>query len=320
MTPTFIVSLDFELFWGVQQLMPLGEYEEHVLGGREAAVKMLKLFEKYGIHATWDTVGFQMAENYEELKAFFPPEQLRPTYDNPIMSSYRMFDSIGTDEQTAPCFYAPSLVREIQKYPHQEIGCHTFSHYYCREPGQTTEQFEADLRSAIALAESKGIHMTSLVFPKNETTPEHVAVARKLGFTAYRDEEHDWIHRVRPFQLLRAFRLLDAYFPLSGDGSYVPESKNGLVDLTGSRVYRAYFKPLAFLEGMKLHRIKKQMLHAAQKGQTYHLWWHPHNVGVRQELHMQQLEEIFSYYAELHKRYGMQSLNMREAAERVTAK
>ena len=79
-------------------------------------------------------------------------------------------------------------------------------------------------------------------------------------------------------------------------------------------MYKPIFKPLRFLEGVKLHRIKRQMLHAAKNGLTFHLWWHPHNIGVKTEEHLSQLEEIFRYYAELREKYGMQSLNMREAA------
>ena len=45
------------------------------------------------------------------------------------------------------------------------------------------------------------------------------------------------------------------------------------------------------------------------------MWWHPHNVGVRMEFHMRQLEEIFRYYKELSEKYGMRSLNMGEAAD-----
>ena len=54
-----------------------------------------------------------------------------------------------------------------------------------------------------------------------------------------------------------------------------------------------------------------------QNGLTFHLWWHPHNVGVRTDFHMQQLEEIFSYYEELKEKYGMRSLNMGEAAREI---
>ena len=57
------------------------------------------------------------------------------------------------------------------------------------------------------------------------------------------------------------------------------------------------------------------MLCAAKKGMTYHLWWHPHNIGVMTEYHLKMIEEILEYYVFLKKEYGMQSKNMAEIAE-----
>ena len=77
MAGTLIVSLDFELFWGMLDCSTLEAYQDHVLGGRKAIPQLLQIFEKYGIHATWATVGFQFARSREELEPFFPPEALR---------------------------------------------------------------------------------------------------------------------------------------------------------------------------------------------------------------------------------------------------
>ena len=313
---TLVVSLDFELFWGVQDCNTLNEYQSNVLGGRKAIPQMLKIFAKHGIHATWATVGFLMSKNYEELRKYFPEQKLRPTYKNSKLSSYRCFGKIGNDEKQAPCFYAPSLVEMIRQYDGQEIGCHTFSHYYCREEGQTTEQFEADVQSALKLAQDHGYQLTSFVFPRNQSTKEHIDVLRNLGFTSYRNEENDWIHnkiKIRP--VLRLLRLLDVYFPLTGHGGYQPVVEDGIVDIWGSRMFKPYFRPLGFLESLKIKRIKKEMLYAAKNGLFFHLWWHPHNVGVRTKYHLNRLEEIFTYYDELKTKYGMRSLNMGETAK-----
>lgn len=318
MQGTLIVSLDFELFWGMQDCSTLEKYQDYVLGGRKAIPRLLALFEKHGIHATWATVGFQFANDYQELLQYFPDTDLRPSYTNPTLSTYRCFDSIGKNEQQAPCFYAPSLIQKISQCDGQEIGSHTFSHYYCREPGQTIQQFEADMRAAVSIAKAHQYQLTSVVLPRNQCATEYTEVLRRLGFTAYRDEENDWIHEkisIRP--LMRILRLADVYLPLTGKGGYIPKNQRGIINLVGSRMYKPYFKPLAFLENVKIHRVKKQMLHAAQNGLTFHLWWHPHNIGVMTELHFQQLEEIFSYYDELKEKYGMRSMNMREAAEKV---
>ena len=316
MAGTLIVSLDFELFWGMLDCSTLEAYQANVLGGRKAIPQMLELFRKYGIHATWATVGFLFAENYEELKRYFPKGKNCPSYADAALDPYAWFEKIGKDETEAPCFYGPSLIRQISQYPGQEIGSHTFCHFYCREKGQTPLQFAADMAAAKAIGKEKGYDLTSVILPRNQCEPEYTEVLRTLGFTAYRDEENDWIHEKIKFRpLLRALRLMDVYLPLTGQGGYHPWEEKGIWNLVGSRMYKPIFPALSLLEGMKLRRIKKQMLHAAKHGLTFHLWWHPHNVGVRTDEHLQQLEEIFRYYETLKDKYGMQSLNMREAAQ-----
>lgn len=316
MAGTLIVSLDFELFWGMLDQCALEDYQDHVLGGRTAIPRLLELFEKYNIHATWAAVGFLFAENHAQLKKYFP--DMLPTYDRNDLSPYDWFDRIGEDEDTAPCFYGSSLIRQVADTPGQEIGSHTFSHFYCREAGQTPEQFAADMAAAKKIAADQGYDLTSVILPRNQCEGAYTRVFRELGFTAYRDEENDWIHEKIKFRpLLRILRLADVYFPLTGQGGYHPRKEDGIWNLVGSRMYKPIFRPLGFLEKQKIHRIKAQMRHAAKKGLTFHLWWHPHNIGVLTDDHLQQLEEIFACYQQLKQTYGMESLNMKEAAEKL---
>ena len=227
MNGTFMVSLDFELFWGMLDVCPLEQYQDNVLGGKKAIPQLLQLFQKYGIHATWAAVGFLFADNYEELSRFLP--EVRPGYAKPELDGYAWFDRIGQDEKTAPCFYAPGLLKQIAATPGQEIGSHSFCHYYCREAGQTIAEFEADMQAAKAIAESKGYPVSSVILPRNQCEPEYTQVLREAGFTAYRDEENDWIHeRIKFRPLLRALRLADVYFPLTGQGGYAPKNENGI--------------------------------------------------------------------------------------------
>ena len=316
MAGKMIISLDFELFWGLLEEMKLEDYQDHVLGGKAAIPRLLNLFEKYNIHATWAAVGFLFAENFEELKFYFP--EAKPTYTKAGVSPYDYFQNIGEDETSAPCFYAPGLIRLVSQTPGQEIGSHTFSHYYCREKGQTVEQFAADLAAARKIAADKGYDVTSLILPRNQCEPEYTKVFREQGFTAYRDEEDDWIHdRIKFFPLLRLLRLLDVYLPLTGQGVWAARKEYGVWNFVGSGMFKPIRPALRFLEGLKMRRIKKRMLVAAKKGLVFHLWWHPHNIGVMTDQYLAQLEEIFRYYHELKERYGMESLNMREAAMRM---
>lgn len=314
MDSVFIVSLDFELFWGMQDGHSLESYKKNILGGRKAIPHLLELFRKYGIHATWATVGAMFAEGEQDVKAYLPDKKEWPGYSNPNLLSYRCLSDGDGHEEELPWLFAPSLIRMINDCEGMEIGTHTFSHYYCREKGQTTEQFAADMKAALKIADAKGYRVASVVLPRNQCEPEYTEVLGKLGFSAYRDEENDWIHEKIKFRpLMRALRLMDVYFPLTGYGGYIPKKEYGVWNFTGSRMYKPYFKSLRFMEGLKILRIKKQMLHAAKTGKVFHLWWHPHNIGVKTKYHLQQLNEIFAYYQVLKEKYGMLSLNMGEA-------
>lgn len=66
-------------------------------------------------------------------------------------------DQVGEGEASDSVHFASSLLQRIQSTPYQAIGSHTFSHYYCREQGQTKNEFDSDLQVAIKAAEKHGI-------------------------------------------------------------------------------------------------------------------------------------------------------------------
>jgi len=72
----FVISLDFELLWGLRDHATRDSYGANVLGGREAIPRILDLFERHGICATRATVGLLMTENRDELLASLPPPEI----------------------------------------------------------------------------------------------------------------------------------------------------------------------------------------------------------------------------------------------------
>jgi peptidoglycan/xylan/chitin deacetylase (PgdA/CDA1 family) len=314
----FVVSLDFELHWGVRDRVSVCDYEENLLGAREAVRWMLELFSRYGIHATWATVGFLLFETKEDLIRHAPA--LKPTYADVRKCPYRDLPLIGGDERSDPFHFAPTLVRLIAATPHQELATHTFSHYYCLEPGQTGLEFADDLRAALAAAERLvGRRPVSLVFPKNQVNEAYLAICTALGIVAYRGSERAWYSRLgrsRGAALLRrALRLLDAYVNVSGSHAFTPTSSRGVpVDVAASRVLRPYSPALRILEPLRSRRIATQMTVAARRGQVFHLWWHPHNFGRNQRENLQFLERILVHFTRLRREHGMRSLSMGEVA------
>ena len=69
----FTVSLDFELYWGLRDTTTINEYEANLKGVKIAIERILELFDKYDIHATWATVGFLFKTKITgESNHFFP--------------------------------------------------------------------------------------------------------------------------------------------------------------------------------------------------------------------------------------------------------
>ena len=68
----FVISLDFELYWGVRHLPSVKQYFPHLVGARTAIPALLDLFSEYGIHATWATVGFLFCDQTRTLLRFAP--------------------------------------------------------------------------------------------------------------------------------------------------------------------------------------------------------------------------------------------------------
>ncbi len=317
-----VISLDFELHWGVPDLVTAREYRARAPRLREAVPCLLKTFRARAIHATWATVGFLFHGTREELTAGLP--RVRPGYADRRLDPYGLLDELGESEADDPSHYAASLVRDIAATPHQEVGTHTYSHYYGMEEGQTAEAFRADLEAAAAAARRLGITLRSLVFPRNQVNPAYLPICAQAGIVAYRGAGSHWLYRPRRYseesQQRRAIRLADAYINLSGHhGHPMNPAAQWPVDVPASRLLRTHLRPLGALEPLRLRRFEKDLEDAAVRGRMYHLWLHPEEFGSSLERNRAFLECVLDRYIRLRERYGMESMSMAEAADRLAS-
>lgn len=315
-----VISLDFELHWGVRDSQPVnGPYRANLLGARAAVPRMLDLFEEFDIGATWATVGFLFARSRMELERFSPI--LRPEYAIKTLDPYQ--EPLGESEADDPLHFAPSLIEEICRRRRQELATHTFSHYYCQEEGETAATFREDLLSACRIAERYKAKMRSIVFPRMQYKAEYAPILREMGITSYRGTERHWMYsgesvaaQRTPWR--RAARIADNYISLSGSNithwSDVPQ-EDGLCNIASSRFLRPYSETLAMIEPLRLHRMLSALEAAAENKAIFHLNWHPHNFGLNLEANLRVLRSIFEHYKRLHDSHGMRALAMKEVVE-----
>ena len=312
----FIISLDFELHWGVFDHTRLDDKSRaYFHTTRELIPVTLELFTKYGIAATWATVGMLFARNRDELEGLLP--QHRPQYRNPRLDPYRLLPGVGQSEEDDPYHYAPSLIECIAGTPGQEIGSHTFSHYYCLEPGQNQEAFTDDLESVQRATNGFG-PLRSLVFPRNQYRPDYFPALRRHGFRAFRGNPDTWFWQIRSGEdttlLQRAVRLSDNYLPVAKSSLFGGDltEHDGVVNVPASRFFRPYVARIDAFGGqrLKIRRIQGEMERAARSGKAYHLWWHPHNLATDPERNLAALTAILGTYSKLNQEYGWESHSM----------
>jgi peptidoglycan/xylan/chitin deacetylase (PgdA/CDA1 family) len=313
-----VISLDFELHWGVRD-RTLGRYAGNLHGVRRAVPGMLALFEEHGVAASWATVGLLLAGGRAEAEAFSPA--VRPRYADARLDPYR--EALGDDERADPLHFAPSLVERIRGTPRQEVATHTFSHYYCLEPGQDRAAFDADLGSAVRIAAHRGLEVRSIVFPRNQHNPAYDDLLRAHGIRCYRGVQRGWMHRAERGTGAgngpagRAARLLEAHLGPSARHTApwaALRPRDGLANVAAG----LFLRPVsggAALQRLRAGRVARALEHAAGRGEVLHLWWHPHNFGARTDENLAMLRGILERFARLRDRLGMLSLGMREAAE-----
>jgi len=311
-----VISLDFELLWGVRDKRTIADYGANILGVRQVVPALLDLFAERNIACTWATVGLLFFATNKALLAALPAH--KPRYTDARISSYNYLNEVGADEERDPYHYGLSLIRRILDYPSQEVGTHTFSHFYCLERGGDVEAFRADLEAARRAAGTLGIKLASIAFPRNQVA--HLSVCREFGLRAFRGNERVWFHRARSeaeqTHVVRASRLLDSYLPIGAAHAHEPALVDGVVNVPASRFLRPVGKS-AVLERLRLRRITSAMETAARRRRLFHLWWHPHNFGVDLEENLAFLRGILDYFRTLQERYGMRSMTMGQVADEV---
>ena len=313
----FVISLDYELMWGVWDVTTLEKYGNNILGVREVIPKMMQLFEQYNIKTTFATVGMLFAKNKNELLASMP--DIKPAYSNNEYNVYdKEFIKTGFNEKDDPYHFGCDLINLVKKSGH-EIATHTYSHFFCLEDGQTFEEFDADIKAAIKIAVANDMPVSTIVFPRNQVNELYLPVLVNNGIHVYRGNPISWIYKPRKFAaelpFIRLCRLLDTYFPISGNNTSHTDRVAGLpVNIAASRFLKPYNKNLSWFEKLKLKRIMNEMTYAAKNNELYHLWWHPHNFGVNIPENMHNLTVILNHYRFLQNKYGFKNLTMKEAA------
>lgn len=312
-TGVLVISLDYELMWGAifNKKVESG-YRFRTPYVSRIVPKLLELFEEYGIHATWAIVGAIACRNKQDATLIAPRDIIDP------YSPVSLVDFIKSikDEDKELYFNADSI-QQIVNTPNQEIGTHTFSHFYYYEHENSNVKLNEEIEASKYAIESLlgDYTVNTLVMPKNQVEEGILDVMKECDIHVYRGKQLSRRFNKRN-RLFSAISFIDSYIPIRGKSCYPWEKikDNQFYNVRASSFWRTYDRRLALLESLKIHRIKGQMKYAAKHGEIFHLWFHPHNLSKDYERNLRVLEDLLLYYKKMNDRFGMKTLNMRECA------
>jgi peptidoglycan/xylan/chitin deacetylase (PgdA/CDA1 family) len=288
-SPIVVISLDFELRWGVHDKYGLdfNGYRENLENVPEVVPILLKLFEDRNICATWATVGALGCKNWEE---YFERAPKPPNYANP---SFKINHEYADMDPEGHLHFAPELLQKIHETPGQELGTHTFSHIFLRERGMTANDVESDLSAVNKLWKDRGYSPPkSLVFPRNQHNFLDPILSTSIKI--WRGNETPWFYECNDSRTNKLFprglRLLDSINPFVRRPCILEES------MVRSSLYLRTNLPKTLWE-LHFSRIKNE-LKVSDPNQIFHLWWHPHNFGADMKQRIARLEKILDIIAE----------------------
>lgn len=304
----FVLSIDLELGWGYRDTRLDRALQRRIQAARDSLPELLSLLVSRKVRATWATVMALELEGADELFSFD---------EVPSVRALERGGRSGLSEQVTrlpELYFYDEFVRELRSHPEQEVGAHTLTHLVCdRATSERCATFTAELAACQEIAARSSSKLHSLVFPGNYYSSPYLQIARRAGFTCYRGDR--FVSGAEPRGALsrslgRGGRLLGAYLgPVRSSGV---EVSSGLKNIPGDRFLR--LEDGGFLGRAHLARVEKELKHAAETSATYHLWFHPHNLGSR-ENGFERLRAVLDLFAEQASAGRLLSLTMGEVAE-----
>ena len=302
--PTFLLTFDTELFWGLFFLPEFADREAEMAEVRPALASILRILGEREIRATFAVVGRLFLAGPDDVDEAALP---RPDGEAPGGDWYARVPPPG--DPRAPAWWGRDVVDAIRAAPGRpaaaghEIAGHGFGH-------ADFDRFDAvrataEVRATVDAAVRAGCPAPrSWVFPRNRVA--HEAALAVNGIRVWRDA---------PAPRSRARRFLDQ---LVAGGPLVASPRPSPLGL----VIAPPGVALLPADGMRrlLTRARRRALYRAgieralAESATFHVWTHPHNFVRRRDVMLGTLEDLADAVAAARDRDGLRVATMGDLA------
>jgi len=311
---TFIISIDFEYAIGYADVNLSSAQKDLVRQEADVARKILDLFQKYDIPATWAIVGHLLEDDcsVEEgrVHSNFPAE----IYTDQRLDWFAHHPAAS--DSTDPLWFDSAGVIELvrQSPVGHEIASHSYAHILYGSPNIKPAAIATDLAEVAKIHAKHNLPLTSFIFPRNREG--YHSSLKGIGIKCFRGESKFWYHRI-PGPFGRLAHLFDYLIPRSR--TVVPSwHESGLLNipdsllLLGRNGLRKLITP-----GMMKRKIRAGVRQAVRRGEIFHFWFHPSNFSYDTDTQLQILEDTLKEVNNWREEGHLRVLTMRAVAEGV---
>lgn len=289
-----MISIDVELAWGTFDHNGHIVYKDAYEKYRLIVARLLELFAKHQVPATWAVVGHLFLDSCKTQNGQLHPDIVRPRY-HWFKKDWFSLDP-GSDISKDKFWYGSDIVKMIKfAEPQQEIASHSFCHLVFSDPGCSKEAADSDVAKCIELAKMKGVDLKSFIFPRN--SPGHLDILSKYGFRVFRGQGDRYCSLRLPRIIEKIYFLLDDMISTTPP-VVLPKaiSNHGLIEVPASMLFRFAFGKSRFIpEGVRFSKAKKGIDAAIKRRKIFHLWFHPSSFAWKTPLMFFEFEKILEY-------------------------
>ena len=277
-----IISLDTELGLGHLADNEIKKFDVQFLKAKDVTKRLIGLFNKYKISATWAIVGKLIEkEKIIDIEHFYPLDNITEEYLMTNNDIYR-YESLV------------KLLSESETY--QEIASHSYSHITFKEGNRKHSANKNlaydDFNAVIKCFHEYKLSPKSFVYPQNR--PGFEELLPDFGFSIFRGKEVKWYHGF-PKIIIKIAKGLDNLTPIPPCVSLPTLKSPNLIETNGHLHFAKL--PNGYRRLMPWWVLKLKLYFGLKKAiyfkKTFHLWTHPYDLVFQEQKHFKVLEWFF---------------------------
>ncbi len=310
----FVISIDLEIAWGRPERPPTAGRRRALEREREIVDRLLALFARYGVRASWAVVGHLLLDGCARDRPLVHPEIPRPVVPNERTDWFTAHPARDGD----PLWYGRDLVERIRAAsPPQEIGSHSFCHLLYAEDRTCIEAVRADIEAARRCHAASGLPFSTFVFPRNVVGFRRLLAEAGIG--AYRGRPAGAQAPIRWRAARRVLTFLYFLSPLPARTVEAFRDETGMVNVPQSMALYQRSGLRRLVSGRALAaKATRALERAADRRRIFHLWFHPESLAHATRTQLATLETILRHAQRLRDAGRLEIVTMDDVRARVT--